>query len=664
MFDEEHVQEDRTNLEARRMFTQRPNLRLLAEDPDPEWPIWRGAKRIFGFVSSAAGRSATFRFFRDGGIGADRMNPHDANAIHIRKLQDDVNALRQESWWQFAELSNRLTDLLKLSTASARQAPSGTGRQPAGPLQQEAAVPLRYGSHLKGLRQHPSIPPSAAQATANDISVAMGLPSPTPRNSRETARRRSSASASASARSPQPIRRRYTRSPPAPMPPLFGSDGISPTRSPVGSPLPTILSIESRAPSVKSRAPSVESFAPSLKDSPAEPEPPSPQFQASPAPHRSPTPAIPQETEPLPTHQNPTSAQPQRASASGPAIPKNAKAGKQPRSPVVNIKNHLIRRVVDEKWVVNRDAVTRSLRTPSQVDVQAYMASWQNIPRQVLNTVLPPIPDHLKPDDIRFNRARHREEGKTDPCAIWDLAMTTKLVDVYLLPRLHDSIVEVEDWTSKEKQSQERDNLIKSLLRRVYSLHETCDKGEDDIQARNKAQRVVSGRDRLYNKRSDIAEADPKFKHMLAMLRHIGQEGMSSDEEDSNHEGSNRRIVHEHPWRHPNVTLALRALDNRNEALGGRLVKKSNRGNKPFIRIVPPPGKGRPSNRIKDDLIAFAAAVPRRLPGNFYNLRRLRIWIDSFSDEDKEMMTSLTDFLDAQKDNVACLAVPSLVNPE
>ncbi|KIY62238.1 hypothetical protein CYLTODRAFT_475040 [Cylindrobasidium torrendii FP15055 ss-10] len=650
---------------------RRPNLAVLDAGSSRSTSYWlNGVKRIFGLVSPMQ-EGSTARVGQgltncDEDMGLNSLFRRDISfetqeAPMQAILKRNVDEIRRESRWQFDELNNRLTELLLPppgdfpdpllsdvsfnSGASSRNGHSSRQHsndilkdqipkvpdiadlyanqaQPEDPITVAAGHNAQYSNTRRPPNHNPT--QNSASVTASFGHGAPGPSSSTRRKGKSVQRPQSTSSRLHHTSHPQSDPSRATNSSRAETPSVHESSPRPDSPPPRGS-------------EATSRA--ATPVSPLSRES--SPRPASAQSRASLSPdERIRTPSPPPQNRPPPA----------RAQEPG--------AGKKSRPMAVNIKNALVRQVIEEQWVANMDQNQR-LPEPSQVDVARFARVWRNTPPNIVERVLQPIPEQLRPTVFRFCRKRRHEEGVADPCAMWDLAMARRLVDKHLLPKVNTVVVEVENWTAKEKKSIERDSLVTAVLRRVHTLHRGTDMQEDDIQNRRTTQKPISARDRLYRKRCKIAKDDPNFTHMLEMLEMIGPGGMSSDEDDGK-EGSVRRIIHEHPWRDRGVTLALRALDARNAAQGERLTRKGNRGNKAFVRLVPP--RARTSGRVVHTLEGFVATVPRQLPKNFYGMNKLKTWRDNIPEEDRAQF-NLGDFLRVKPRNEECVVVPLLAEP-
>lgn len=144
---------------------------------------------------------------------------------------------------------------------------------------------------------------------------------------------------------------------------------------------------------------------------------------------------------------------------------------------------------------------------------------------------------------------------------------------------------------------------------------------------------------------------------MIPMLSFIGPPGMSSDEEDDEEEGMSggritRRLVHEHPYRSTDVTLALHAIDDYDRQVVGRAARLDRRGNRPNKRVFP--ARPIPSRRSSGDNLPLC--LVQGMPRNFYDWPRLNAWRDTRPN------VNLEDFIKPQLEFPDCLVVPSIVH--
>ncbi|KIY65245.1 hypothetical protein CYLTODRAFT_412744 [Cylindrobasidium torrendii FP15055 ss-10] len=229
--------------------------------------------------------------------------------------------------------------------------------------------------------------------------------------------------------------------------------------------------------------------------------------------------------------------------------------GHQPRTPVRTREAAIIRAILRQHWL----RAPPQCREPSDVELENFDIELQRVRRLYGRKAVPEI--RLGLDELAFER---------DVKSIWNKALVCQLVQRVVFVALEQECPRSQaeggprNWGDASYAGQEYRRDVELRVRECIGhmfSEEALHQDEFAHAERNGNNASYQGRNRLLNRRLDTAvSVDWLGAKAVKVLRYLGTEGMSSDDDDP--VNTNTKIIHQVLWRHPDVTLFVRLLDN------------------------------------------------------------------------------------------------------
>lgn len=158
-------------------------------------------------------------------------------------------------------------------------------------------------------------------------------------------------------------------------------------------------------------------------------------------------------------------------------------AERKRRDPETNLINDRLRKLLDDHWLSDSGPPAR----PSSSDLVAFEQIHKNLgpsSRRSKSKLLPSIPPHLRPNEIRFSAERDYIGRHTT----WNKAMAAHFVCLHVLPDFQNTIC------LPEGKAHDADHLARSVLSKVYRIFGDLYETEDDKKRRRRAQKCTQNR--------------------------------------------------------------------------------------------------------------------------------------------------------------------------